>query len=94
MSEPISAAPLAADYVVAKKKAASAGFILRKIIWTVAFLAMIMFGANGFISFALQSGAPQQAAASAYACFQMITVYVIARALDELTRPERLSLQQ
>ena len=38
---------------------------------------------DGFASFQLQTGAPQQAASAAWSSFQIITVYVVARALDE-----------
>jgi hypothetical protein len=81
---------LAPEYVAARQKGASAGFILRKLIWSVALLVMAGSALNGFATFAIQTGAPQQAAAAASACFQMITPYLIARAMDELTRSERV----
>src|SRR5688572_12061431 len=75
------------------RKSASAGFILRKVIWIAALIVMGFFAIDGFVSFYLQTGAPQQAAAAASACFHMITPYVMARALDELTRGERLRVE-
>lgn len=65
---------------------ASGGFIMRKVIWVGALLAMVLVGAIGVASYAMQTGAPQQGASAAWSCFQIISVYVIARALDELTR--------
>jgi hypothetical protein len=70
----------------AETQPGAAALILRKIIWTVALLVMGVAAIEGFFSFAIQTGAPQQAAAAAASCFRIITPYVIARALDELTR--------
>jgi hypothetical protein len=47
---------------------------------------MVIAGANGIFTFEMQTGAPQQAAAAAVSCFHMITIYVLARALDQLLR--------
>ena len=62
------------------------GFILRKILWVVALVTMGAVAMDGFLSFELQTGAPQQAASAAWSSFQIVTVYVVARGLDELTR--------
>jgi hypothetical protein len=62
------------------------GFIIRKLTWSAALLAMGAFAVDGFFTFYMQTSAPQQAAAAAAACFHMIAPYVIARAIDELTR--------
>ncbi len=62
------------------------GLISRKVVWSVALIAMVLFAVDGFASFPLQTGAPQQAAVSAWGCFRLIAVYVIARGIDELTR--------
>ena len=70
------------------RKAVGVGFILRKMIWGGALIGMLLVGLNGVFSFEMQSGAPQQAAVAGVNCFYMITIYVIARALDQLTRGE------
>lgn len=67
----------------------AASFVLRKIVWVIALLAIALAAINGFFTIEIQTGAPQQAAAGAIACFQVITPYVLARALDELTRGRR-----
>lgn len=83
----LSTAPIARVTVVDfPDRPVSGGYILRKLLWSLSLIAMLIFAADGFFSFQIQTGAPQQAAAAGAACFHMITVYVIARALDELTR--------
>jgi hypothetical protein len=62
------------------------GVVFRKLVWILALAAMLVAALDGFFSFRLQNSAPQQAAAAANACFQIIVPYVIARALDALTR--------
>ena len=69
----------------------SALFVARKVVWALAFAALTLFAVDGFTTFDIQTGAPQQAAAAAAACFHMITVYVLARAADQLLRRERAS---
>ena len=61
-------------------------YILQKMVWGFALLAMGVLAALSLATFSVQTGAPQQAAAAAQSCFLMITVYVIARALDALLR--------
>ena len=56
-----------------------------KFFWLIALATMGGIAMDGFFSFEMQTGAPQ-AAAAAWSPFQIITVYVVARALDELTR--------
>jgi hypothetical protein len=59
--------------------------ILRKVIWLIAVAAMGFGTIDGFLTIYTQAdSAPQQAAAGAIACFQVITPYVLARGLDEL----------
>ena len=70
------------------RKAVGVGFILRKLIWGVALVAMGIVGVNGLFTFEMQNSAPQQAAAAGVNCFYLIAVYVGARALDQLTRSE------
>lgn len=78
----------AAEYaqIVKREAPASVGFVLRKLVWGVALAAIFLSAAESFASFELQTGAPQQAASAAYACFRLIAVYVAARAIDELSR--------
>lgn len=61
-------------------------FILRKVVWSLALIAMVFLALDGFFSFVIQKGAPQQAASAASSCFELLSVYVIARALDQLLR--------
>ena len=62
------------------------GLAIRKVVWGIALAASGLAAVNGFATIALQTSAPQQAAAGAIACFHLITPYVLARAIDELTR--------
>lgn len=72
----------------AQRRIHSSAFMLRKLVWSVGLLAMLFFAVDGFFTFEMQSGAPQQAAAAGAACFHMIAVYVIVRAIDQLCRAE------
>jgi len=66
----------------------STAFVVRKLVWIVALLAMGAGAAYGFLSFQLADSAPQQGAAAGIGCFSVITPYVVARALDALFRSE------
>ena len=65
---------------------ATAGLVVRKIVWSVALVFMGYFAIDGSVTISIQTGAPQQAAAGAIACFHIIVPYVIARGIDALTR--------
>jgi hypothetical protein len=69
-------------------KTVGVGFVLRKLIWGLALLAMAVVAVDGFFALEMQSSAPQQAAAAGAHCFYMIAVYVGTRAVDQLTRSE------
>lgn len=57
-----------------------------KIGWVFALLGGALGGATGVVGINEAASAPQQAAAAAMGCFYIIGPYVIARAVDELTR--------
>lgn len=83
---PHLAGSTATNAAPARSAPAGSAFVLRKLLWSVATLAMMFFALDGFFTFEAQTGAPQQAAAAAAACFHMIAPYVIARGLDQLLR--------
>lgn len=68
------------------KPVTPASAILRRLVWVGAFLLIGFFALDGFISFGMQSGAPQQGAVAAWGAFRIVAVYTLARALDEATR--------
>lgn len=64
----------------------SGGFVIRKFLWALTLGATVLAVANGIVTFEMQSGAPQQAAAAGVSCFHVIAIYVLARAIDQLSR--------
>lgn len=58
--------------------------VAAKIVWGVALVAMTFLAWTGYVNFELAESAPQQAAAAAWACFQIIVPYVLARAFSEI----------
>lgn len=56
--------------------------IVRRVVWGIALLVIGFNALNGFATIAIQTGAPQQAAAGAIACFEIVVPYVIARAVE------------
>jgi hypothetical protein len=93
MNEPSGRDLLSPEYVAAQKTGHRTGFILAKIVWAGALLVMAFSAIDGFVSFNVQTGAPQQAAVAAYGCFRLIAVYVLARAVEALTRAERIRVE-
>jgi len=58
----------------------------RRFIWIAAFLGIGGFAVETFISFEIQTSAPQQAAVAAWGAFRVVAVYTMARALDAVAR--------
>jgi hypothetical protein len=54
--------------------------------WSVSLLTSLLGGLFGFVGMLAANGAPQEAAAAAIGCLIVIAPYVLARAVDELTR--------
>jgi hypothetical protein len=58
--------------------------VLSRIAWGVALLVLLVAAADGFMGFQSATSAPQQAAAAAWGCFQVIVPYVLVRAFHEM----------
>jgi hypothetical protein len=58
--------------------------IIARLVWFCALVAIVVLAAEGFLTFGLQIGAPQQAAAAAWSCFKVIVPYTIARSIQEM----------
>jgi hypothetical protein len=61
-------------------------FRVSKVVWVLAFLGMGFETVDGWSMLHEATSAPQQAAAAGMACFYLIAMYVLARAIDEITR--------
>jgi hypothetical protein len=55
-----------------------------RVVWGVAAVAIAFLAFVGYMNFSLAESAPQQAAAVAWACFQVIVPYILARAVSEM----------
>jgi hypothetical protein len=55
-----------------------------RFVWLIALMVIGLLAVNGHLTFEAQESAPQQAAAAAWACFQIIVPYLIARAIQEV----------
>jgi hypothetical protein len=53
-------------------------------VWIGGAIAMVFYANVGYDNFARAETAPQQAAAAAWACFQVVVPYVLARAASEI----------
>lgn len=68
-------------------KPTSAAPTIRVIVWLAAIAVTGFVFLFGYTGSHLATGAPQQAAGAAIDCFYVISAYVIARAIDSMTRP-------
>jgi hypothetical protein len=75
--------PLSNDQAVRARQSASGA---AKFFWIVAIIGAVLGGLQFVGSMASATGSPQQAAGAAMGCALAIIPYVIARAVDELTR--------
>jgi hypothetical protein len=55
--------------------------VISRVVWGFALAAIVLQASNAVMTFEAAQSAPQQGAAAAWACFQIIVPYTIARAI-------------
>lgn len=69
--------------VIAHRPPATSLQIFSRLVWGIALGVLGLSATDGVISFQAAQSAPQQAAAAAWGCFQLVAAYTIARAIHE-----------